>query len=302
MFVFFSRYKNVTTFVCLCAVSLILSWWTVTTESSAKASNSLEHKLSAFLAPVHFCSSVISVIWAKVAYLGSVSTSIWQKPVEKAQLQNLKSEVEDLKYRLDMEKARSKRLEELYEVYTNVRAGSEPDRTFRVVPAKVIAVEPTDWFRYLTIDKGRKDNLDVDMAVITRSDSEVNAGDTPHLTGAVVGKIVNVQRHSAKVQLITDRLSVVAVTIESLGDLMLLRGQPETENCIIDEIPSTMHDRLKKGDVVIVDERSSIFPPGMRVGEISSIKEGIHFSPIEVQPAFRFGKLREVMVVLDTGY
>lgn len=311
MFVFFSRYKNVITFVCLCTISLILSWSTVTTESTAYASNSLKHRLSAFLAPIHFCSSVISAIWARVAYLVSMLVSIFQKPVEKAQLQNLKSEVENLKYQLDMEKDRSKRLEELYEVYTDLTggSGSEPDRRtgdvpgrpYRLVPAKVIAVEPTEWFRYLTIDKGRKDNVDVDMAVITRFDSEADAVDTPDLTGAVVGKIVDVQWHSARVQLITDRLSVVAVTIESLGDLVLLRGQPETENCAIDEIPSTAHDRLRKGDVVIVDERSSIFPPGMLVGKISSIREGIRFCPIEVQPAFKFSKLREVMVVLDTG-
>jgi rod shape-determining protein MreC len=222
--------------------------------------------------------------------------------VENAQLQNLENEVENLKHQLDMEKATNRRLEELYQVYTNIQSGLEPDRTFRLAPAKVIAVEPTDWFRHLTIDKGEKHGVTVDMAVITRSDPGANAGDTPHLTGAIVGKIVDVQQRSARVQLITDRLSVVAVTIGSLGDLVLLRGQPETENCAIDEVPSTTHDRLKKGDAVIVDERSSIFPSGMRVGEISSIKEGLYFSPIEVQPAFKFNKLREVMVVLDTGY
>jgi cell shape-determining protein MreC len=95
---------------------------------------------------------------------------------------------------------------------------------------------------------------------------------------------------------------VVAVTIESLGDLVLLRGQPETENCVIDEIPSTTHDRLKKGDAVIVDERSSIFPPGMLIGRISSIEKGIHFCRIEVQTAFTFNRLREVMVILDTRW
>jgi len=155
--------------------------------------------------------------------------------------------------------------------------------------------------------------VDVDMAVITRpayldylyagADSEAaSTTGTSYLAGAVVGRIVDVQPRSAKVQLITDRLSVVAVTIESLGDLVLLRGQPETENCVIDEIPSTTHDRLKKGDAVIVDERSSIFPPGMLIGRISSIEKGIHFCRIEVQPAFIFNRLREVMVILDTRW
>ena len=123
--------------------------------------------------------------------------------------------------------------------------------------------------------------------------------DAEHLTGAVVGRIADVQARSARVQLITDRFSAVAVVIESVGDLVRLKGRPETENCLIDEIPSTTYDILKKGQAVLVDERSSIFPPGMLTGKISSIRKGIHFCYVEVQPAFRFGKLREVMVVLD---
>lgn len=270
--------------------------------------NSLKHKLSAALAPAYFCSSVISAISARVAYLGSVFISIYQKPVEKTQLQRLESEVEILKHQLDSEKDRNRELEELYEVYTDLTQGSDSEAagTFRLIPARVIAVEPTDWFRYLSINKGKKDGVDVDMAVITRARVDLKPVptviDAPHLTGAIVGRIADVQQNSASVQLITDRLSVVAVTIESLEDLVLLRGQPETENCVIDEIPSTTHDILKEGNAVIVDERSSIFPPGMLAGEITSIRKGIHFCHIEVQPAFKFGKLREVMVVLDAGY
>ena len=303
MFIFLGKYKNIIIFVCLCTVSLIISWLTVgsirTIESTAHASNSpFKSKFSVFFVPIHFCSSIISSISAKFAHLGSIFTSICQKPLEKAQFQNLKNEVENLKYLLDVEKDRNRRLTELYEVYAdlNEAAGLKPATNFRLVPANVIAVEPTDWFRYLTIDKGTKSGVKVDMAVITRSNSLIG---TPYLTGTIVGRIAEVQLHSAKVQLITDRLSVAAVSIESLGDLVLLRGQPENENCVIDEIPSTTHDILKKGDAVISDERSYIFPPGMLIGKISSIKKGLRFCRIEVQPYFKFNKLREVMVVLD---
>jgi rod shape-determining protein MreC len=251
-----------------------------------------------FSAPVLVCSSVISSILARLAYVGSIFISVFQEPVERSQVQNLEREMENLKILLDEEKDRNRRLEELFEVYDSLTGGSNPESSsaFSLIPAKVIAMEPTNWFRFLTIDKGRDHGVDVDMAVITRPDSAV---DVPYLTGAVVGKITDAQNGSAKVQLITDRLSVAAVTIEPLKDLVLLRGKTETENCVIDEIPSTTHDMLKEGNAVIVDERSSIFPPGMLVGHISSIRKGIHFCRIEVQPAFRFRKLREVMVVLD---
>ena len=278
--------------MCFCVASLTLSWLT--------ADNSLKHKVSPFLAPVYFFSSRISSVWAKTAHVSSALTSVWQKPVEKTRVHELEYQVEHLKRQLGMERdANRRKLKELQEVFTGLTEGTvESDPTFRLTSAKVIAVEPTDWFRYLTINKGSKDGVEMDMAVITRSEL---AGDVPYLSGAVVGKIVDVQSRWARVQLITDRLSVVAVTIGSQGDLALLRGQPEFENCAIDAIPSTTHDMLKEGHAVVVDERSSIFPPGMLVGTISSIEKGIYFCRVEVEPAFRFGKVREVMVVLDTG-
>ena len=294
MFILLNRYRNIIAFVCFCMVSLTLSWLTV------GANNSLKHRVSPFLAPVYFCSSVISSIWARAAHVSSVLTSAWQKPVEKTRLQELEHQVEHLERQLEMEREANRReLEELQEVFTGLtERTNESDPAFKLALAKVIAVEPTDWFRYLTIDKGKEDGVAVDMAVITRSEF---AGDVPHLSGAVVGKIVERGSHWARVQLITDRLSVVAVTIGSQGDLALMKGQPELENCAIDAVPSTYYDMLKEGHAVVVDERSSIFPPGMLVGTISSIEKGIHFCRVEVRPGFKFGKLREVMVVLDDG-
>jgi len=210
--------------------------------------------------------------------------------------------VEQLEIQLNAERDKYERLKEFYE-RSGLAEETVPEKTqiniFRLA-AKVIAVEPTDWFRYLTIDKGENDGVTEDMAVITWPDSVM---DTPYLTGAIVGKVVDVHKYSAKVQLITDQWSVVAVTIGSQGDMALMNGQPIKENCIIDEILLTTHNFLKEGDAVVVDERSSIFPPGMLVGRISRIEEkgieeeGTYFCRIVVEPAFEFSKLKEVMVL-----
>ena len=298
MFVLFGKRKCIIVFLCLCSVSMALSWLTARdTRQAATAGESLDgsvkHEFSVALAPVHFLSSLISAVWSKFASAGSVLTSMWQKPVEKAELEMLKTKVGDLKRQLDEERKRNRRLAELYGVHDSLTEGDTP---LKLMPAKVVAVEPTDWFRYLTIDKGESSGLEVDMTVVTRSDLDMDA---KYLTGAVVGRISDVQARSARVQLITDRFSATAVTIESVGDLVRLNGRPETENCVIDEIPSTTYDILKEGQAVLVDERSSIFPAGMLVGRISSITKGTHFCRAEVRPAFRFGKLREVMVVLN---
>jgi len=316
MIILLSKYKNIIALVCFCAISLALSWQTMgaVSVSSAQGSDSLERNLSMLLTPVHFCSSIISSISSGVSRVGSVFVSVFQKPVEKDRLQALESKVEQLEIQLDMERADYVRLKEFYEnsnmaespgieENSNIDAvtDSEQVHNFRLA-AKVIAMEPTDWFRYLTINKGKKDRVGEDMAVITWPDQAI---DTPYLTGAVVGKVVKVDDSSARVQLITDRLSIVAVTIGSQGDLALMRGQPVKENCVIDEILLTTHDMLKEGDAVVVDERSSVFPPGMLVGWISSIEEkgieekGTYFCRIVVEPAFKFNKLRKVMVLRD---
>ena len=314
MIILLSKYKNIIALVCFCAISLALSWLTMgaVSVSSAQGSDSLERNLSTLLTPVYFCSSIISSISSGISRVGTVFASVFQKPVEKNRLKTLESKVEQLEIQLDMERADYRRLKEFYE-NSNMAEGpgidenssidamtdSEQVHNFRLA-AKVIAVEPTDWFRYLTIDKGEKDGVAEDMAIIAWPDSVI---DTPYLTGAVIGKVVDVQKRSAKVQLITDRLSIVAVTIGSQGDLALMRGKSVKENCVIDEILLTTHDMLKEGDAVVVDERSSVFPPGMLVGWISSIEEkgieekGTYFCRIVIEPAFKFNKLREVMVL-----
>ena len=307
MFILLNRYRNIIAFLCFCIVSLILSWYSVGAAHTAGSDNdSLKHKVSLFLAPVYLCSSAVSSAWAKVTHAGSASVSVWQKPIDKARLLELENEVEGLERQLNAEKEDNRRrLAELQEVCDSLSGGEiESESVYKLAPAKVIAVEPTDWFRYLTIDKGRNDGVREDMAVITRSNMTTQsdmADGVKHLVGAVVGKVVEVQGGSARVQLITDRMSDISVTIGTQGDLVLLSGQPDTENCSADAIPSTAHDMLRKGHVVVVDERSPIYPRGMLVGRISSIEKGTHFCRIEVQPAFKFSKLREVMVVLDAG-
>jgi len=293
MFIFISRHKSTIILIFICAVSLLLSWLATEKQASVSYNSSFEHKASAILAPAYFCSSVIGAVSSRFAYVGSLFASIWRRPAEREQFRSLEMEVENLKYQLDAERERNRRLEELFAVYGNLTAAQ---KSLKLVPAKVIAVEPTEWFRYFEINRGTKDGVYADMAVIT---SSVVMTDEPHLTGAVVGKVVEAHSRSARVQLITDRLSVVAATIGTMGDLVLMNGQPETENCVIDQIPSTAHEILKMENPVVVDERSSIFPAGMLVGNISSIEKGVHFCRVEVEPAFRFAKLREVMVVVS---
>jgi len=291
--------------MCLCIISLILSWSYVPDRESETlvkfGSNSVKSALSLFIVPNQLVERSISYMAGELSDAWFFMVGVFQKPMKEEEFESLKSSVESLNLQLDEEIRKNKSLEQLWRFS---RGLVEIDPAFRFVPARVTAVDPTDWFRYVTIDKGRNQGISVDMAVITQAmyPPPKSMTTTKLMTGVIVGKVSSIQANSAKVQLITDRLSVVAVTIGPQKDLALLRGRPEHEDCTIEEVPSTTHDMLSMGDPVTVDERSSIFPPGMLIGWITAIDKRIQFCHIEVQPAFKFSRLKNVLVVMNSGY
>jgi len=299
----FSKYKGIIIFVGFCVASLILSWSNPNREDenpsfSGLPGNPIKDTLSVFLVPNQIFERIISAISDKIGDIGYFFVRVFRKPIQMEEFESLRSSIETLNLQLNEERSKNRRLERLWKFSNTL---TEVNPSFRFIPARVIAVEPTDWFRYITINKGRNHGINVDMAVITQAmyPPPKPMDFTKLMTGVVVGKVRSVQSNSAKVQLITDQLSAVAVTIGPLRDLAILKGQPENEMCIIDEIPSTTHDILSAGDAIVVDERSSIFPPGILVGWISSINRETQFCHIKVRPAFKFSRLNDVLVISD---
>jgi rod shape-determining protein MreC len=302
-----NKYKNLITLIFLCVISLIFSWsYSPKYEGDISAINEISHNpikssLSLFIVPNQIIEHTISYISDKMIDAGVFIADLFHKPRELEEFNALKHSLESLNFQLEEERQKTKNLEKLWKFQNSLM---EVNPSFDFLPARVIAVEPTDWFRYVTINKGRNQGIAVDMAVITQVmfPPPKSITTTKLMTGAIVGKISSIQANTATVQLITDRLSVVAVTIGPQRDLALLKGRPEKEDCTIEEVPSTTHDMLSQGDPVIVDDRSSIFPPGMLVGWITSIDKKIQFCHIEVKPAFKFSRLTNVIVVLNSGY
>ncbi len=303
---FTAKYKNFITLICLCIISLILIWSYVpsrdvdATSLVENINNPVKNALAFFIIPNQIIEHGTGYLVSKLADVGHYIVGLFRRPIEEDEFNALLTSIESLNIQLDEERRKNRELEQAWELSKELK---KIDPAFIFVPARVISVEPTDWFRYVTINKGSNQGIKVDMAVITQAmyPPPRSTDNSKFIKGAVIGKIVSIQSNSARVQLITDRLSVVAVTIGPKKDLALLRGRPENEDCIIEEIPSTTHDLLNLGDPVIIDERSSIFPSGMLVGWIKSIDKGVQFCHIEVQPAFKFSRLSTVLVILNSG-
>ena len=165
----------------------------------------------------------------------------------------------------------------------------------RTVAASVIAGEATGVFRMLTIDKGSSSGLRKDMAVIA--------------PGGIVGRIIEPPPlYAAKVQLIVDREAAAGAVIARTGvGGVVTRRQaskydderhPAEPDLELDYV-SNLSD-AKVGDRLVTSGLDGIFPRGITIGWLASVKKGHGlYKDITVWPAVDFSEVATVLVVLD---
>jgi rod shape-determining protein MreC len=157
---------------------------------------------------------------------------------------------------------------------------------YKTVAAQAIGTSGTDQSRVFTIDKGKRDGIDRDMAVITPD--------------GIVGKVREVFGHSAQVLAINDQTSGAGVILESTRIRGILRGnaagQPQVEDVIRDQ-------RIKAGEKVLTAGGDQIFPRGLPVGVVDRVindPERDGFVQVLVKPAAHLDGLDEVLVIVST--
>lgn len=157
---------------------------------------------------------------------------------------------------------------------------------FDLVAARVIARNSGNWYRYLIIDRGIKDGIVKDMAVISPK--------------GLVGRIGSVSQNSAEVNLITDRESAVgAILQESRETRGIVEGMGDSNNLGMVNIP--YYSKVKRGNVVVSSGLSSVYPKGIAIGKIVAVKRepsGLQLTA-KLKPMTDFDKLEEVLVIKD---
>lgn len=151
------------------------------------------------------------------------------------------------------------------------------------VPAQVIGTSGTDQSRILYIDKGSKDGLRPDMAVITPD--------------GIVGKLREVYGHTSQVLVINDQTSGAGVLLESTRLRGVLRGNALGQPQIINMLPD---ERVKPGEKVITSGGDQIFPRGLAVGVVDRVVPDNSNPPyvdILIKPAANLGHLEELLVI-----
>ncbi len=167
--------------------------------------------------------------------------------------------------------------------------------TFRV--AMVIGKAPTLWESWILIDKGSADGIEVDQAVVGATPVTGN----PNLSGkGLVGKVISVTSHSAKIQLITDSESSVAAIIEGP------RAEGVVQGSVSGDITMDYVGRDQSVDpklVIVTSGTGGVYPKGIPIGIVANVGgEDVNiYKQIQVEPFVDFRVLEEVMVITGVG-
>ena len=172
-----------------------------------------------------------------------------------------------------------------------LQAGLRRDQpTWKMLPARVRAPDPTNLQKFFLIDKGSADGVEKGMAVVAQGKN-------------YVGQVIEVQEHGAKVMLIVDATQTVGARLDDGADGVVAGmwqngGRLELRYLERDAKPDP-------GELVLTTDnaarRTARVPGGLIVGRVSDQVEQNRqgdLQTVPVLPLVDFEQLQVVTVVL----
>ncbi|MGB7434268.1 MAG: rod shape-determining protein MreC [Candidatus Acidiferrum sp.] len=150
-----------------------------------------------------------------------------------------------------------------------------------MVAARVIAASAGTASRTIEIDRGERDGIRTNMAVITPD--------------GAVGKVIEVFRGTAQVLLLTDKdggAGAMLVGTRTQGPVGGT-GEPLMQMKYV-----ATEENVPVGEKIVTSGMDKIFPRDIPVGTVVEVKPGNPFKQIRVQPAARLDRLETVIVLL----
>ena len=155
-----------------------------------------------------------------------------------------------------------------------------------LLPSQVVGQDASTWSQGLLLDRGRSAQVRSGMPVL------VDQG--------LVGLVTATTPGAARAMLILDRRSTVDAVIQRSRTRGLVRGLGSDE---LEFVFMVRGVDVQVGDEVITSGVGGVYPKGIRVGTVTSVKadreELLHTA--RVRPAVDFGRLEQVFVVLERG-
>jgi len=238
------------------------------------------------VSPEGMFSRLITPLQSVVSKAGQLASDYLQRVKYRS---NLEYEYNKLRAQNDELILRSLLYEELEEENAQLRAllGEYESRaTMNPLLARVIASETGNYFSTFTINKGKKDGIDSQMAVITSE--------------GLVGYVYEVFDTTSKVITVIDDQASLAALIESSRDQGAVKGTLGSTGEPLCRMYYLSADSVPRpGDRVITSGVGVSFPKGLLIGYVRestrAIEDNKHY--IVVEPAADFEHIENVLVL-----
>lgn len=170
---------------------------------------------------------------------------------------NQKDQTESYIIQKNVNVALEKEIQELKEMLNLNKTLTEYD----IENATILSRNNAYWFNTITVDKGKKDGIKKDMAVVT--------------SAGLIGKVSKVSQKSSEIKLITSddvtfKISV-AIRVNDVDNYAILNGYDENKKLLkVTGISKTTP--INKGDVVLTSGLGQI-PQGIYIGTVEDIQK-----------------------------
>ena len=159
-------------------------------------------------------------------------------------------------------------------------------RTLPMVAAEIIGNDTYGWTKTFTINKGEKQGIVRNMAVVTPR--------------GIVGKVAEVNGNNAKVLLVTDPRFRIDVVVQRNRVKGIIEGSG-AGHLILKYIRQL--DDVEVGDHIISSGLGGVFVKALSVGEVvrAEVGDDNFFQYVEVVPSVDLGKVEEVLIMGSEG-
>lgn len=171
---------------------------------------------------------------------------------------------------------------------TNAPLGYQPDSLFagrfEFKVGKVIVSETSRANNYITIDKGSADGIRPGMGVISST--------------GVVGKVRSCSEHFSVITSILHSQFMVSTRLVRSGEIGPVRWESKDPS-LVSMMDVSRYKKVMKGDSAVTSNFNSVFPPGIMVGTVKSvrIRPDQTFYDIDLNVATDFASLSYVYIV-----
>lgn len=194
-------------------------------------------------------------------------------------------ELQELRSQVTRLQAEQVRVRELLEENRRLRSllGLAQTLPFPSLGAEVIGIGGSNWFHTVLVNKGEQDGVPLGAPVISHH--------------GLVGRVWEVRARTSIVLLLTDRHSAVGVSLTGHpGVHGIVKG---TGRAWCELVHLSRHVVPRKGEVLVTSGLGGVFPKGIPVGEVISVRTTTEPPTVRVRPFLRLSELHEVIILTN---